>query len=98
MDIYNEVFIIFDTNNVWVFMIVFFFDTFGFIYHARIFIPRQTISSANMVQNATSSNNNSDIERLSHLNIPIKYHCLIGTTIFDTCGGRFFDIIVDVEY
>ena len=46
---------------------------FRFTYHARIFMPWQTHPSINMIQNNIDSNNNSGMQRFSHLDIPTKY-------------------------
>jgi len=76
------------------FLWYFFFGIFGFICHARTFIPRQNISSTNTVQYATDPNDNSAIQRLSRLDIPIKYHYLIGSTILVPAGGGFFILLL----
>jgi hypothetical protein len=89
-----------DPCRVWMFDFSF-FDWFliplGSKYHAEIFIPRSNHPSINMVWNGINPNNNSGIQRFSHLDIPTKYQCLIGITILIPTG-RFFDSIIDVHY
>ena len=50
----------------------------------------------NMVQNGIDPNKFSSIQRLSHLEIPIKYQYLHGITIL-TPTNKFFETIVDVH-
>jgi hypothetical protein len=62
----------------------------------ELFIPRQNQPSINMVQNSVDPNNNSGIQRLSHLDIPTKYQFLSGITNL-TPMGRFFDTTIHVD-
>ena len=50
----------------------------------------------NMVWNGLDPNNNSGVQKCSHLEVPTKYQCWIGITI-SMPTGRSFDTIVDVD-
>ena len=70
---------------------------FGYIYHAKTFIPGQNRPTINMVQKGIDANNNSGIKRYYHLDIPTKYQYFTGITILITTG-RLLDTIIDVDY
>lgn len=63
------------------------------LYCTRTYIPKWNHQSIGMVQNVTDPNYNSNIERISHLDIPIKYQCLIGII-----QREVFNATVDIDY
>ena len=67
------------------------------MYHAKIFILSALVSILIRVQNDIDLNNNSGVQRFSHLDICIVYQYLVGITILIPTS-RFFDDIVDVDY
>ena len=63
----------FDTSRVWLFGSILFSIPSRSIYHARTFIPRENRANISIVQNGFYPNDNSGIQRFSHLDIPTKY-------------------------
>ena len=63
---------------------------FGYIYHARIFIPKYNHDTSIIkIYNGIDPNSNSDIQRLFYLDKPTNLQCLTSNTIL-IIMGRFF--------
>ena len=77
-------------------MVLLFLKIFVYISHARTFVCRKKCIGFDIIQNGIDPNNNSSIERFSHLDMPIKNTYLTGITVFIPTHG-FFDTIVDVD-
>ena len=59
---------------------------FGTTNHAWTLIPSQNRPSVNMIYNGSDPNNNTGIQRFTHLHIPTTYQCLIAMTISTPTG------------
>jgi hypothetical protein len=78
-------------------MVFLFVMPFGSICHTKTFVYKKNCPNINTARNGIDPNNNLDIQRFFHLDIPTKYQYLTGISIMIP-KGRIFDTIIGVDF